>query len=101
MTMTKTNPAGFTPQLKRLQRTGWQVIEGGTTLHKTFKFDSFSEAFVWMTSVAFTAEKIDHHPTWANAFGIVDVTLTTFATGELTALDMKLARAMDEAAGDA
>ncbi|GAB5414255.1 MAG: 4a-hydroxytetrahydrobiopterin dehydratase [Congregibacter sp.] len=76
---------------------GWKV--GETTATKTFKFDTFIQAFGWMTSVAFVAEKLNHHPEWQNVYATVDVTLTTHDTGGLTELDKKLAEQMDALAG--
>ena len=42
----------------------WDFIDNNNKVRKLFKFKSFSEAFSWMTEVAFDAEKIDHHPDW-------------------------------------
>jgi 4a-hydroxytetrahydrobiopterin dehydratase len=41
---------------------------------------------------------MDHHPEWANVYGKVDVTLTTHSAQGVTALDITLARKMDEIA---
>jgi 4a-hydroxytetrahydrobiopterin dehydratase len=47
---------------------------------------------------ALVAEKMDHHPEWLNVYGRVDVTLTTHSAQGITALDIDLARKMDEIA---
>src|SRR5438132_7910078 len=44
--------------LKKLK--GWKLQRG--KLHREYKFDSFVEAFGFMTSVAITAESMNHHP---------------------------------------
>ena len=52
-----------------------------------------------MARAALVAEKMDHHPEWANVWNRVDVTLATHSAGGLTDLDVKLAEAMDKIAG--
>ena len=78
---------------------GWQLVDGRDAIQKTFKFKDFSEAFGFMARAALVAEKMDHHPEWANVWNRVDVTLSTHSAGGLTDLDMKLAEAMDRIAG--
>ncbi|MCF2871752.1 4a-hydroxytetrahydrobiopterin dehydratase [Octadecabacter sp. G9-8] len=80
-----------------LTASGWDV--GDATADKTFQFKNFIEAFGWMTSVAITAEKLNHHPEWFNVYKTVKVTLTTHDTGGLSDLDLKLAKRMDALAG--
>ena len=86
-------------QLAPLFRTGWQMVESRDAIHKTFVFTSFVEAFGWMTKIAIRAEKMNHHPEWANTYKVVDVTLTTHDADGLTELDVKLATIMDRLAG--
>jgi 4a-hydroxytetrahydrobiopterin dehydratase len=79
---------------------GWRAGEGDReTLARTYRFADFNAAFGFMTRVALMAETLDHHPEWINVYSRVDVTLTTHDAGGVTALDLKLARFMDEAAG--
>ncbi|KPQ12926.1 MAG: 4-alpha-hydroxytetrahydrobiopterin dehydratase PhhB [Rhodobacteraceae bacterium HLUCCA09] len=85
--------------LDPLKATGWAEVEGRDAIAKTFRFKDFKEAFGWMTQVALVAEKMDHHPEWSNVYKTVEVTLSTHDAGGLTELDVKLARAMDKAAG--
>jgi 4a-hydroxytetrahydrobiopterin dehydratase len=42
---------------------------------------------------------MDHHPEWFNVYDKVDVTLATHDAGGVTALDIELARFMDQIAG--
>lgn len=79
---------------------GWSVVAGGDALEKAFVFRNFVEAFGWMTQVALWAEKWNHHPDWSNVYKTVEVTLSTHDAGGLTALDARLARKMDELAGE-
>jgi 4a-hydroxytetrahydrobiopterin dehydratase len=64
---------------------------------KTFVFESFADAFSFMTHVAILADKMDHHPEWTNVYNRVSVTLTTHDTGGLTKKDVSLAHKMDAA----
>ena len=74
-------------------------MPGRDAIHKTFRFKSFRKAFAFMAEVALVAEKMDHHPEWANVYGKVEVTLTTHSAQGVTGLDVALARKMDEIAG--
>jgi len=78
---------------------GWHDVDNRDAITKTFAFTDFNEAFGFMTRVACLAEKMDHHPEWFNVFKTVDVTLSTHDAGGVTALDIKLATAMDGYAG--
>jgi 4a-hydroxytetrahydrobiopterin dehydratase len=71
--------------------------EENNKLKKSFKFKDFRDAFGFMTKVAITAEKMNHHPTWTNTYNTVDFELSTHDKGDVvTALDRKLAEAIDE-----
>ncbi len=74
---------------------GWSEVPGRDAITKTYQFKSFSQAWGWMSRVALIAEKMDHHPEWANVYGRVDVTLATHSAGGVTAKDTALARKMD------
>ena len=74
----------------------WNFIDNDKKVNKLFNFKSFSEAFSWMTEVAFEAEKIDHHPDWTNIYNKVDVTLTTHDQNGITSKDLSLAEIMEK-----
>lgn len=74
---------------------GWAMAEDRDAIQKSFVFANFVEAFGFMTRAAIWAEKLNHHPEWANVYKTVDVTLTTHDTGGLSDLDAKLAKKMD------
>ena len=82
-------------ELLSLLNNDWKIVDNRNAISKKFKFKSFIQAFSWMTSVAIIAEKMDHHPEWANVYNTVEVTLTTHSAGGLTKLDLALARKMD------
>lgn len=73
----------------------WQ--EEKNRLQRSFKFRDFTEAFAFMTEVAFAAEKLNHHPNWNNVWNTVEIHLTTHDAGNIvTEKDHKLAKAIDE-----
>ncbi|MFZ2102129.1 MAG: 4a-hydroxytetrahydrobiopterin dehydratase [Oricola sp.] len=77
---------------------GWEIVQNGLAIRRTFKFKTFRKAFAFMTEMALVAEKMDHHPEWFNVYSRVDVTLTTHDADGVTELDLKLAAAMNAAA---
>ncbi len=77
---------------------GWEKVDGRDAIRKTFVFADFVEAFGWMSKVALTAEKMDHHPEWYNVYKTVEVTLTTHDSNGVTGKDAELAKAMDRMA---
>ncbi len=84
--------------LARLGENNWALIDGRDAIQKSFKFKNFIEAFGWMSQMAITAEKMNHHPEWFNVFNRVELTLTTHDADGLSVLDVKLADKMDAAA---
>jgi 4a-hydroxytetrahydrobiopterin dehydratase len=81
------------------QLPGWSAAEGRDAITKTYQFKDFNTAFGFMTRGALMAEKLDHHPEWFNVYNRVEVLLSTHDADGVTALDLALARFMDEAAG--
>ncbi len=72
----------------------WQ--ESKNRLQATFRFKDFTEAFAFMTEVAFLAEKQNHHPNWSNVWNTVEIQLTTHDAGNIvTDKDRKMALAID------
>ncbi|MFL6729470.1 MAG: 4a-hydroxytetrahydrobiopterin dehydratase [Sphingomicrobium sp.] len=78
---------------------GWTLEDSGKALLRSFKFADFSEAFGFLTRVALHAEKVDHHPEFANVWNRVDFRLTSHDSGGVTERDVKLAEAIDGLAG--
>jgi 4a-hydroxytetrahydrobiopterin dehydratase len=52
----------------------------------------------WMVSAGIQADKLDHHPEWANVYSRVTVDLVTHDLGALSTLDVALAEKMEELA---
>ncbi|MDH4058749.1 MAG: 4a-hydroxytetrahydrobiopterin dehydratase [Cyclobacteriaceae bacterium] len=70
--------------------------EENNKLIKSFTFKDFTEAFGFMTKVAITAEKMNHHPTWTNTWNKVSFELNTHDAGnKVTEKDHQLAKAID------
>jgi 4a-hydroxytetrahydrobiopterin dehydratase len=74
---------------------GWSEVSGRDAIARTFNFKDFNEAFGFMARAALVAEKSDHHPEWRNVYKTVEVVLSTHDAGGVTALDIKLAQAMN------
>ena len=71
--------------------------EESNSFKKTFQFKDFTEAFAFMTRVAFIAEKMNHNPDWRNVYSRVEITLNTHDAGNtVTEKDHKLAEAIDK-----
>ena len=73
----------------------WILVEDNNKAKKIFKFKNFIEAFSWMTEIALSAEKLDHHPDWTNVYNTVTVFLSTHDRGTITEKDSSLAKIMD------
>ena len=74
----------------------WTQIRGRDAISKSFKFKDFNEAFGFMSRVALTADRMDHHPEWSNVWATVDITLSTHDCDGLSSRDVDLARFIDK-----
>ena len=75
----------------------WQVKDD--SLQATFTFKNFTQAFAFMTEVAFVAEAQQHHPNWTNVYNSVSFSLNTHDAGNVvTDKEQKLAQAINEIA---
>ncbi|NND86146.1 MAG: 4a-hydroxytetrahydrobiopterin dehydratase [Nitrosopumilus sp.] len=81
-------------ELKNLQ--GWSVVN--EKLHKEFQFESFNQAFGFMTRAAMEIEKMNHHPEWFNVYNKITVELTTHDAGGITKNDVNLAKILNSLA---
>ncbi len=85
--MTRLTQEDIDEKLKNLP--GWSVVN--KKLHKEFLFDSFNQAFGFMTRAAMEIEKMNHHPEWFNVYNRITVELTTHDAGGITKNDINLA----------
>ena len=78
-------------ELKNLP--GWSVVND--KLHREIQFDSFNQAFGFMTMAAMEIEKMNHHPEWFNVYNKLVIELTTHDAGGITSNDINLARILN------
>ncbi len=74
----------------------WALAKDGKSIHESFKFGSFAEAWSFMSHVALLAEKMDHHPDWSNSYNKVVISLSTHDAGGVTKKDITLAQAITD-----
>src|SRR5438128_4003002 len=98
--MTREKLTGEARKAALAKLSGWSEVAGRDAIAKTFVFGDFNAAFGFMTRAALVAEKMDHHPEWFNVYKTVEVTLSTHDAGGVTELDVRLAEAMEQIAGD-
>ena len=90
----KLSQSDIDEELKNLP--GWSVANG--KLHKEFQFESFNQAFGFMTRAAMEIEKMNHHPEWFNVYNKITVELTTHDAGGITNNDVNLAKILNSLA---
>ncbi|NQV40608.1 MAG: 4a-hydroxytetrahydrobiopterin dehydratase [Nitrosopumilus sp.] len=78
-------------QLKNLP--GWSIVN--EKLHREFQFESFNQAFGFMTRAAMEIEKMNHHPEWFNVYNRITIELTTHDAGGITKNDVSLAKILN------
>ena len=78
-------------ELKNLP--GWSVKD--EKLHRDFEFESFNQAFGFMTRAAMEIEKMNHHPEWFNVYNRISVDLMTHDAGGITENDIQLAKILN------
>ena len=89
--MIKLSSEPISDELKNLS--GWIVKD--EKLHKDFEFNTFNEAFGFMTRAAMEIEKMNHHPEWYNVYNRLSVDLTTHDAGGITSNDIQLAKILN------
>ena len=89
--MMRLSETEITEELKKIE--GWAIKDN--KLHKEFQFDSFNQAFGFMTRAAMEIEKMNHHPEWFNVYNRITVDLTTHDAGGVTNNDINLARILN------
>jgi 4a-hydroxytetrahydrobiopterin dehydratase len=84
-------------EIKNLHSTlkdGWVIEEN--TLIKEFEFQSFLNAFSFMTIIAMHAHLMNHHPRFINSYNTVRIELITHDFNGLTFLDFEFAKFIDQ-----
>ena len=85
------SPEEITEELKNLS--GWSVVND--KLHREIEFESFNQAFGFMTRAAMEIEKMNHHPTWFNVYNRLVIDLMNHDAGGITKNDINLARILN------
>ena len=75
----------------------WTLDAAGGAISREYVLADFVQAFGFMTQIAITAEKHNHHPEWRNVYRRVHITWTTHDAGGLTLNDIALAQWCDTA----
>lgn len=91
--MKKLNDQEIKDRMKEIDK-AWELK--GHFIQRTFQFKDFIQAFSFMTSVAFIAEKANHHPNWENVYNTVKIALHTHDANGLTEKDFQFAKQADE-----
>lgn len=78
----------------------WRVMPERDAIERHVQFPDFAAAFAFMTKLALYAEKVNHHPEWANIFNQVTVILTTHDCRGLSKLDIDFAQYVDRVLDD-
>ena len=78
-------------ELKNLP--GWSVKN--EKLHREIEFESFNQAFGFMTRAAMEIEKMNHHPEWFNVYNRLVIDLMTHDAGGITKNDINLAKILN------
>ena len=86
--MMRLSETEITEELKKIE--GWAIKDN--KLHKEFQFDSFNQAFGFMTRAAMEIEKMNHHPEWFNVYNRITVDLTTHDAVSYTHLTLPTKR---------
>ena len=72
---------------------GWQLA--GKEIRKSYRFENFTRAMGFVTSLALAAERANHHPDIDIRWNTVNLALSTHSAGGLTAKDFTLAGEID------
>lgn len=72
---------------------GWE--REGSEITRTYEFSDFNESMGFVTRVALSAEKANHHPDIDIRWNQVTLSLSTHDEGGLTGRDFNLAAAAD------
>jgi len=89
--MIRLSPEKISEELKNLS--GWSIKD--EKLHRDFEFETFNQAFGFMTRAAMEIEKMNHHPEWFNVYNRLTVDLMTHDAGGITQNDVELAKILN------
>lgn len=91
-TITAYSPADIEQKLH--DKPQWELKDN--KLYRRLVFEDFIHAFGFLSQVAIIAEKMNHHPEWANVYRTVDIYLTTHEAGGVSDRDFALLEKIDQ-----
>ena len=77
---------------------GW--TSRGGSIERVFQFKNFLEAMEFVNKIAAAAEAANHHPDITINYNKVTLTLVSHDSGGVTQLDIRIARKINEVAGN-
>ena len=89
--MMRLSPEKISEELKNLPK--WSIKD--EKLHCDFEFETFNQAFGFMTRAAMEIEKMNHHPEWFNVYNKITIDLMTHDAGGITKNDVNLAKILN------
>jgi len=72
---------------------GWK--REGRFITRTFEFEHFMDAIVFVNEIAEVAERQEHHPDISIRYTTVKLSIQTHSEGGVTEWDLELAKAVD------
>lgn len=63
---------------------GWNLVENGQAIRKTFKFEDYYRTMAFVNALAYVAHGQDHHPDLGVHFNRVEVRYSTHDVGGLS-----------------
>ncbi|KGO98029.1 4a-hydroxytetrahydrobiopterin dehydratase [Novilysobacter defluvii] len=74
---------------------GWEVVEDGEAITRTFRFDDYYRTMAFVNALAFVAHREDHHPDLQVHYDRVVVRYSTHDVGGLSENDFICAAKAD------
>lgn len=74
---------------------GWQLVENGKSIQKTFKFPVYSRTIAFVNAVAWIASEEAHHPEMTIGYNYCEVIYSTHSINALTENDFICAAKID------
>ncbi len=84
-------------ELKLGGKSAWELKDN--KLYRRLVFEDFIHAFGFISQIAIIAEKMDHHPEWANVYRTLDIYLTTHEAGGVSEKDFILLEQIEKLIG--
>jgi len=79
-----------------LLKTSWDASSDGKSIKRQFKFKDFKEALDFINKVGMISESMNHHPEIINNYNKVHLKLKTHDKNQITELDHKMAKKVDD-----